>query len=173
MSKALELSVKDVDSGKRLDIFLSENLPGKSRSFVQKLIKEGKVKVGTRIVSKNHRLVAGDKVCLDDLDLNGQEISIKPQKIDLKVVYEDDWLLIVSKKAGIVTHPSSGHTENTLVNAILYYCSRLSLLAGEVRAGIVHRLDKDTSGLIIIAKNDNVHRLLSEEFKSRRVGKTY
>lgn len=173
MSNILELVAKDTDSGKRVDIFLSENLAGKSRSFVQKLIKEGKVKVGDKAVSKNYKLIAGDKICLDDLSLNSKKVGIKPQRINLKIVYEDKSLLVISKKAGIVTHPSPGHSENTLVNAILYYCSRLSLLAGQSRAGIVHRLDKDTSGLIIIAKNEDVHRLLSEEFKSRKVSKTY
>lgn len=170
----IDLSVDSKSSGKRIDKFLTDNLEEKSRTSIQKLICKGKVKVNNKIVNKHYRVNCGDNVILEDFFYhNNSFINIKPQKIKLKVVYEDESILVISKKSGIPTHPSPGHNENTLVNALLNYTDRLSLLAGTERAGIVHRLDKDTSGLIIIAKNDNVHRQLSQQFKSREVEKTY
>ena len=170
-SNTIDLKVDVASAGQRIDKYLSNNLEEKSRSYIQKLIKQAKVKVNSQSVNKNYRLSAGDEVIVESLVF--KNLSVKPQKIGLNIVYEDEYLLVISKKAAVVVHPSPGHSEDTLVNAVLYYCNNLSSVAGDLRPGIVHRLDKDTSGLIIIAKNDNIHRQLSNQFKTRKVKKTY
>ena len=168
---AISFKVDVASARQRIDKFLSNNLEEKSRSYIQKLIKQAKVKVNNQSINKNYRLSAGDKVIVESLIF--KNLSVKPQKIRLNVVYEDEYFLVISKKAAVVVHPSPGHSENTLVNAVLYYCDSLSSTGGDLRPGIVHRLDKDTSGLIVIAKNDNIHRQLSNQFKTRKVKKTY
>ena len=169
---SISFTIDTAGAGQRVDKFLNSSLEDKSRSYIQKLIKQKKVKVNSGAVNKNYRLNDGDVVTVEKLV--SVESSVKPQKIDLNIVYEDRHILVVSKKAGMLTHPTSATNENTLVNGLLYYyCNNLSSISGEARAGIVHRLDKNTSGLLIVAKDDNVHRLLSEQFKSRKIKKTY
>lgn len=168
---SISFNIDTASTGQRIDKFLNSSLEDKSRSYIQKLIKQKKVKVNSGAVNKNYRLNDGDIVIVEKLA--SVESSVKPQKIDLNIIYEDRHILVVSKKAGMLTHPTSATNEGTLVNGLLYYCSNLSSTSGEARAGIVHRLDRDTSGLLIVAKDDNVHRLLSEQFKSRKVKKTY
>ena len=168
---SISFTIDTASAGQRIDKFLNSSLEDKSRSYIQKLIKQKKVKVNSGAVNKNYRLNDGDLVIVEKLI--SAESSVKPQKIDLNIVYEDRHILVVSKKAGMLTHPTSVTNEGTLVNGLLYYCNNLSSISGEERTGIVHRLDKDTSGLLIVAKNDNVHRLLSEQFKLRKIKKTY
>ncbi|MES0342440.1 MAG: RluA family pseudouridine synthase, partial [Candidatus Humimicrobiaceae bacterium] len=157
----------------RIDKFLSKNLEDVSRSRIQKLITEGKVLVNGARVSKHHRLVCGQEISIEDLSSINTSSNITAEEIDLKIVYEDKSILVISKEAGMLTHPAPGNENHTLVNALMYHCKNLSKLSGEERAGIVHRLDKDTSGLLITAKDENVHHRLSEMFAERKVKKTY
>jgi 23S rRNA pseudouridine1911/1915/1917 synthase len=124
-------------------------------------------------VSKNHRLVCGQEISIEDLSSINTSSNITAEEIDLKIIYEDKSILVISKDAGMLTHPAPGNENHTLVNALMYHCKNLSKLSGEERAGIVHRLDKDTSGLLITAKDENVHHRLSEMFAERKVKKTY
>jgi len=177
------LSTKEADShlfkidpelsGERIDKFLSKNLEDVSRSRIQKLIIEGKVLVDGARVSKHHRLVCGQEISIEDLSSMNTSPNITAEEIDLKIVYEDKSILVISKESGMLTHPAPGNEKHTLVNALMYHCKNLSKLSGEERAGIVHRLDKDTSGLLIAAKDENVHHRLSEMFAERKVKKTY
>lgn len=160
-------------AGQRIDKFLSENLKDISRSRIQKLIGGGKVLVAGSPVSKHYRLSEGDVIELTGLSRAMKPPGADPEDIDLDIIYEDDHIIIVSKEAGMVTHPAYGNNSHTLVNALLYHCRDLSRLSGEERAGIVHRLDKDTSGLLIAAKNETVHYKLSMMFKDRLIKKTY
>jgi len=177
------LSKKDADgrtfladpaqAGQRVDKFLSENLRHISRSRIQKLIGEEKVLVNGSAVSKHHRLSQGDSIEVSGLDEAAGQAHIDPEAIDLNIIHEDENIAVISKEAGMVTHPASGNNSHTLVNALLYHFKDLSRLSGEERAGIVHRLDKDTSGLLVAAKNEKVHYLLSDMFKERTIKKTY
>lgn len=160
-------------SGERIDKFLSRNLADVSRSRIQKLITEGKVLVNGARVSKHHKLACGQEISIEDLSSINTSPNITAEEIDLKIVYEDKSILVISKEAGMLTHPAPGNEKHTLVNALMYHCKNLSKLSGEERAGIVHRLDKDTSGLLIAAKDENVHHRLSEMFADRKVKKTY
>ncbi len=160
-------------SGERIDKFLSRNLEDISRSRIQKLITEGRVLVNGARVSKHHKLACGQEISIEDLSSINTGPDIVAEEIDLKIVYEDKSILVISKEAGMLTHPAPGNEKHTLVNALMYHCKNLSKLSGEERAGIVHRLDKDTSGLLIAAKDENVHHRLSEMFADRKVKKTY
>ena len=160
-------------SGERIDKFLSKNLEDVSRSRIQKLIIEGKVLVDGARVSKHHKLVCGQEISIEDLSSMNTAPNIVAEEIDLKIVYEDKSILVISKESGMLTHPAPGNEKHTLVNALMYHCKNLSKLSGEERAGIVHRLDKHTSGLLIAAKDENVHHKLSEMFAERKVKKTY
>lgn len=156
--------------GQRLDVFVTENYSGFSRSRAQKLIDAGCVTVNGEKVKPGHRLEAGDSVNLSipEPDTPG----LAAQQIPLAILYEDEDLIIVDKPAGLAVHPGAGHPDGTLVNALLGYCPDIS--GGDMaRPGIVHRLDKDTSGLIIIAKNPASHHYLADQFKNREVSKTY
>ena len=161
------------DAGQRIDRFLSDNLIDVSRSRIQKLIIGGKVLVRGKCVSKHYRLLGGDMIDICGLSTESGQADIEPEAIDLKIIYEDPHMLIISKEAGMLVHPASGNNEHTLVNALLYHCRDLSRLSGDDRAGIVHRLDRDTSGLLIVAKSESVHTKLSDMFKNRTIKKTY
>ena len=160
-------------SGERIDKFLSKNLKDVSRSRIQKLITEGKVLVNGAQVTKHHKTQSGEEIKIEDLSSINNNPNIIAEKIDLNIVYEDKSILIISKEAGMLTHPAPGNENHTLVNALMYHCKNLSKLSGEERAGIVHRLDKDTSGLLIVAKDENVHHRLSTMFSDRTIKKTY
>ncbi len=151
----------------RLDQFLQEKLEI-SRSKVQKLIKDGQVLVNDKSVNSSYSVKIDDVIEVDS-ELNF-EISVEPEDISLDIVYEDDDLLVVNKKSGMVTHPAPGNYSGTLVNALLY---RFNLSSDKIRPGIVHRLDKDTSGLMLVAKNDFTHEKLSDMIKNRSVKRTY
>lgn len=152
----------------RIDNYLKEEL-SLSRSKIQKLVKDGLVKVNGKIVSNNYLIKENDLIIiLDDLDYH---VSVKAEDIDLDIVYEDDDLLVVNKASGMVVHPAPGHYSGTLVNALLY---RFQLSSGqEGRPGIVHRLDKDTSGVMLVAKNDKTHEALSNMIANKEVERHY
>ena len=155
---------------KRIDAYLSEILK-ESRTKIQELIKSENIKVNSMKTKASYKLEKGDEVYINIPD--AKQVDIIAQDIDIEIVYEDKYLLIVNKKSGMVVHPSKGHEQNTLVNALLYKVGDLSGINGEIRPGIVHRLDKDTSGLIIIAKDDKTHNLLTEMFKNKEIKKIY
>lgn len=156
----------------RIDRYLTEMLPEQSRSFFQKLIRDGFVIVNRIIVKVNYRLKTGDVIEIDIPDAVPTEIV--PENIPLDILYEDDDLLIVNKPKGMVVHPAVGHSTGTLVNAIMYHCQgNLSGINGEIRPGIVHRIDKDTTGSLIICKNDEAHRNIAEQIKEHSVTRRY
>ena len=155
------------ESNIRLDIYLANKLDI-SRSKIQKLIKQEKIKVNNKIVSNSYLVEENDEIIVDDeLDFT---IHVKAQNIPLDIVYENDDLLIINKASGMVVHPAPGNYENTLVNALL---GKYELSNNDIRPGIVHRLDKDTSGLMLVAKNDETHEKLSEMIKEKSVKRTY
>jgi len=163
-----------VDSGRRtlrLDVFLSESQNEFSRSRLKKLIEQGHALVNDSPAQAKYKLKTGDKIILSIPASSASKI--KAESIPLKIIYEDKALLAIDKPAGMVVHPAPGHARGTLVNALLNYCSDLSGIGGVERPGIIHRLDKDTSGVVLVAKNETAHRALSRQFKSRLIKKTY
>ena len=159
-------------AGQRIDKALSVCLPDVSRAFVQKLLEQGQVLSGGKAVPKNYKVHAGETLCV--LQSEPREIDIQPQDIPLDVRYEDSDLLVVNKPRGMVVHPAPGNPDGTLVNALLYHCrGQLSGINGEIRPGIVHRIDKDTSGLLIVAKNDAAHRALAEQISAHTFRREY
>ena len=172
MSSILFTAGED-SSGVRLDVFLSENCGDLSRSFIQKLIKEGRVSIcGDPVLKTGFKLVPGNEVCVDFPEV--KETEVIPQDIPLDIIYEDDDILIINKPKGMVVHPSAGHENNTLVNALLYYCKdSLSGINGVLRPGIVHRIDKDTTGSLIVCKNDAAHASLSEQLAVHSIKRRY
>lgn len=157
--------------GTRLDIFLAEKNPGLTRSYLQKLISEGMVKINGILSKPGYHLKLGDEIVLD---VPGpRELEVAPQPIPLDIYLEDSDVAVINKPRGMVTHPSHGNYMDTLVNALLYHCRDLSGINGVLRPGIVHRLDKDTSGLLMVAKNDIAHRELARQLKERLVTRRY
>ena len=157
---------------KRIDAYLSEKLEDTSRVAIQRLVTNGKVLVNGKTVKASYKVQAGDKIEVEEEV--PVEISLKAQNIPLDIIYEDKDIIVVNKPKGMVVHPANGNPDGTLVNAIMAICKdSLSGIGGEIRPGIVHRLDKDTSGIIIIAKNDKAHINLSEQIKEHTVKKTY
>lgn len=168
----MTLTVTTEDAGKRLDAFAAERAPGLSRSAAARLIGEGRVTVNGGGADKNCRLAAGDRV--DVTIPEAAETAVAPQDIPLDVVYEDEDVIVVNKPVGMVVHPAPGHPGGTLVNALLHHCGdSLSGIGGEKRPGIVHRIDRDTSGLIIAAKNDAAHLALSAQLADHTLARTY
>lgn len=168
-----ELRLTAPTSGDRLDKFISEQSNGDiTRSGAVKLIESGSCLVNGRAEGKNYKLKAGDEVMV--VIPEPEEIDILPEKIPLDIVYEDEYLLVVNKPKGMVVHPAPGHYSGTLVNALMYHCKdSLSGINGEIRPGIVHRIDKDTSGLLIVAKNDIAHNGLAEQIKKHSFTREY
>lgn len=167
-----QLRFDQVTPGQRLDKWLAERLPDHSRTEIQRWIREGLVRVNGRASKPGYKLEPGDVVEVDVPAPVPYE-EVKPEPIPLNILYEDDDLLVIDKPAGMVVHPAPGHTSGTLVNAILYHCPDLRGVGGVERPGIVHRLDKDTSGLILVAKHDRAHRELQRQFKEREIEKAY
>jgi 23S rRNA pseudouridine1911/1915/1917 synthase len=172
MTQPLIVVVTEASHGQRIDRALAAALPERSRSEIQRWIKEGRVRVGGDSAKASLKLAAGDAVEVD-LPAAAQPTELEPENIDLHIVYEDDDLLVIDKPAGLVVHPAPGHSGGTLVNAVLHHCPEIAGVGGERRPGIVHRLDKDTSGLIVVAKHDTAHRNLQAQFKARTVFKEY
>ena len=164
--------IDENDEGKRLDSFLAEVTPDLSRSKIQNLIKTGAVKINTDAKKPSYSLKDGDKI---EFELpENEKITIEPQNIPLEIVYEDENMLVVNKPSGMLTHPTALERENTLVNALLYkYGENLSDINGEFRRGILHRLDRNTSGLLMIAKNNKAHECLANQIKTHKLTKKY
>lgn len=158
-------------AGLRLDRFLAGALTQFSRSRIQQLIRAGSVKRNGEKARPRDVIRTGDHVDLTEPPL--EKIDNQPEDIALDVLFEDQDLIVINKPAGMVVHPGAGHPEHTLVNALLHHCPNLSGIGGKERPGIVHRLDKDTSGCLVVAKNDETHRHLSEQFAARTVDKIY
>ncbi len=166
-----ELTASTEHAGVRLDAFLSAD-GALTRSQAARLIAEGRVRVNGKPAAKSARLSGGETVTVDVPQL--RETALPPQNIPLDVVYEDDDVIVVNKPTGLVVHPAPGHPDGTLVNALLHHCGdSLSGIGGEKRPGIVHRIDRDTSGLIIAAKNDAAHLALSAQLKDHSLSRTY
>lgn len=166
------INVKAEESGERIDALLSRNLEGFSRSQIQKLLEQGAVTLDGKALKKNFRCTAGESY--DILLPDTAELPLEPQDIPLEIVYEDGDLIVVNKQRGLVVHPAPGHPDGTLVNALLYHCGdSLSGIGGQRRPGIVHRIDKDTSGLIIAAKNDFAHQGLSAQLSDHSLCREY
>lgn len=166
----IETSPEDI--GKRLDAFLSENIEEVTRNYLQTLIEDGQVTVqGKKKVKAGQKLKGNEiiKVVIPE----PEELNVEAENIPIDIVYEDKYLLVINKSADMVVHPAPGNYSGTLVNAILYHIKDLSSINGVIRPGIVHRLDKDTSGLIVIAKNDEAHVKLVDSFKNKTIKKTY
>ncbi|HEY7790297.1 MAG TPA: RluA family pseudouridine synthase [Vicinamibacterales bacterium] len=157
--------------GLRLDRFLADAIPGLSRARIQQLIKDGQVTLGGKTVRASQSVRAGEEIAVSVPE--AVEPAAKPEPIPLDILYEDEDLLVVNKPAGLVVHPAPGHADGTLVNALLYHVRDLSGIGGERRPGIVHRLDRGTSGLMIVAKNDAAHEELARQFQDREIEKEY
>ena len=156
-------------SGERIDKTLSDLCSDFTRSHIQHIIDDGEVKVNGKPVSKSFRVSIGDEISFSMPEL--KTIEAKPENIPLDIIYEDDDLLVVNKPRGMVVHPAAGNYDGTLVNALLYHCgSSLSGINGVIRPGIVHRIDKNTSGLLIVAKNDFAHEKLAAQIKAIQSG---
>ncbi len=158
------------DAGTRADVFLAAKL-GVSRSNMQKLLEDGRVKRGEKIIKANYKVRAGEMFVVDIPE--PEPIEAVPEKIPLDIIYEDDDVVVLNKARGMVVHPAPGNYTGTLVNALLYHCSNLSGINSAIRPGIVHRLDKDTSGIMIVAKNDAAHISLSQQIQSKTAVRTY
>ncbi len=170
--ESLSFEVQEEHEGLRLDQFLAKVYPDFSRSYHQRLIEEGYVYLDGKILDKpSKRLKVGQRVEL--LVPEPEPLEVLPENIPLDIIYEDDHILVLIKPCGLVVHPSPGYTSGTLVNALLYHVKNLSSIGGVERPGIVHRLDKNTMGLMVVAKTDIAHRGLSEQFKERKVEKFY
>ena len=163
--------VSDI-SGERIDKFLCANLDGLSRSYIQKLLKDGNITVGGQKVNANYKLSASDEITV--LIPQPETLDILPEDIPLDILYEDDDILIVNKPKGMVVHPSPGHYSHTLVNAIMYHCKgNLSGINGVIRPGIVHRIDMNTTGSLLICKNDNAHQIMADQLKEHAITRKY
>ena len=159
-------------AGERADAFLARSVPGLTRSAAQRLLEEGAVTLEGRPVKKNYKTAPGDQ--LEAVLPDPEPVAILPQDIPLDVVYEDGDVIVVNKPVGLVVHPAPGHPDGTLVNALLYHCGNtLSGINGELRPGIVHRIDRDTSGLIIAAKNDRAHLALAAQLQDHSLARVY
>jgi 23S rRNA pseudouridine1911/1915/1917 synthase len=165
-------TVTDNERGQRLDRFLQTQMPERSRAFLQKLIEDRQVLVNGQPTKASYKVRAGDVVAVEIPP--PRPLETQPEAIALDALYEDDDLIVVNKPAGMVVHPAAGNYEHTLVNALLHHCrGRLAGIGGVERPGIVHRLDKGTTGCIVVAKNDAAHCSLVEQFKARKVRKVY
>jgi 23S rRNA pseudouridine1911/1915/1917 synthase len=157
--------------GARLDRWLAAHLPAHSRAEIQRWIGDGRVTIGGSLQKASHKVATGESVQI--VVPAAEAYEVEPEPIPLRIVYENPDLLVIDKPAGMVVHPAAGHWHGTLVNAVLYHCPDLEGIGGVHRPGIVHRLDKDTSGLIVVAKNDRAHRDLQAQFRGREVRKQY
>ena len=167
-----QFTIEHSQPGARLDVFLREKFPAASRGAMQRLIEQGCVRVNGKAVKPTHTPRAGETVEITWPEARPAEA--RPEDIPLDILFEDESLLVLHKPAGLVVHPAAGHEEHTLVNALLHHCrGSLSGIGGVARPGIVHRLDKETSGCLVVAKNDETHLALAEQFAGRTVEKIY
>ncbi|MBC7074816.1 MAG: RluA family pseudouridine synthase [Syntrophomonadaceae bacterium] len=171
MKKTEVLLVGEEMEGERLDAFITVNIERLSRSMVKNLIGENKVLVNGEARRASYRVKEGEEVIVEVPEV--KEVNIRPEKIPLEIIYQDEDLAVVNKPKGMVVHPAHGNWSGTLVNALLYHIKDLSGINGELRPGIVHRLDKDTSGVMVVAKNDAAHRRLAEQIKDHTINREY
>ena len=164
------LIITENEAGQRADVALAAMLE-LTRSNMQKLLDEGRAVKGTKVIKSNYKLKLGDEIVVTLPE--PQPLDVQPENIPLDIIYEDEDVVVVNKARGMVVHPAAGNYSGTLVNALLYHCKNLSGLNGVIRPGIVHRLDKDTSGIMICAKNDAAHVSLSEQIQSKSAQRTY
>ncbi|MBB6216966.1 23S rRNA pseudouridine1911/1915/1917 synthase [Anaerosolibacter carboniphilus] len=164
--------VDDIDEGQRLDVYIANQLEHLSRSFIQKLIEQGNIQInGSKETVKKYKVLENDEI---EVEIPEPELlKVEPEDIPIDIVYEDEDVVIVNKPQGMVVHPAPGNYHGTLVNALLYQCKNLSSINGVIRPGIVHRIDKDTSGLLMVAKNDRAHRSLAEQLKEHSINRVY
>ena len=160
------------DQQMRLDKYLAEQFPEQTRSYLQKLIKDGEVTVNGKNVKTGYQLSKGDEVSVNIPE--PKELDVEPQKMDLDIVYEDEDVILINKPKGMVVHPAPGHTTDTLVNGLLYHCKdNLSGINGVARPGIVHRIDRDTTGILIVCKNDMSHNSIAAQLKEHSINRRY
>lgn len=169
--KKVELIATDDDVGIRLDTFLTSNLKNHSRTRIQHLINQGNASVSGQITKPNYKIKAGEKITLQLPEED--KIIIEPEKIKLDIIHEDKDIIVINKPQGMLVHPHTGEFTGTLVNALLYYSRELSTIGGELRPGIVHRIDRNTSGLLVAAKNDIAHLKLAKQLKSKTMSRIY
>lgn len=169
--EAKRFKVEELDANIRIDKYLSDQAEELSRSRIQSLIDDELILVNGKKTKSNYKLKNNDVI--DILENEDKELEAKPEKMDLDIVYEDSDVIVLNKPKGIVVHPAPGSTSGTLVNGLLYHCTDLSGINGVLRPGIVHRIDKDTTGLLIVAKNDKAHVSLSEQLQCKSVSRKY
>jgi 23S rRNA pseudouridine1911/1915/1917 synthase len=164
--------IDEIDEDTRLDLYLSKQLEDMSRSYIQKLIEKGNVKINNQeIKTKKYKVIENDEIIIEIPQ--PEVLKIESENIPIEMVYEDDDLLVVNKPQGMVVHPAPGNYHGTLVNALMYHCKNLSSINGVIRPGIVHRIDKDTSGLLMVAKSDQAHKSLAEQLKEHSINRRY
>lgn len=163
--------VIEEDSNIRLDLYLAQSIGTSSRSFLQKNIKSGNVKVNGKIKKSSYLVMEDDEIVVEISE--PIELDILAENIPLEIIYEDEDVIVVNKPKGMVVHPAPGNYTGTLVNALMYHCTNLSTINGIKRPGIVHRIDKDTTGILVVAKNDKAHNSLSEQFKDHSITREY
>ena len=167
-----EFKVKKEDENKRIDAYLSNQSRDFSRTAIQRFIEEKKILVNGEKIKSSYKVQENDKITMEEEQ--AQDISLKAQDIPIEIIYEDKDIIVVNKPKGLVVHPANGNPDGTLVNALMAICKdSLSGIGGKIRPGIVHRLDKDTSGILVVAKNDKAHINMSEQIKNHEVEKTY
>jgi len=165
----MKIVITSEESEQRLDNYLT-NVLNTSRSNISKHIKDGTIKVNNKIVKSGYSLKEGDII---EYELWNETTLVEPENIPLDIYYEDEYIIVVNKPSGMVVHPGNGNVSKTLVNALMYHTKNLSDINGEDRPGIVHRIDKDTSGLLLVSKTNEAHRILSEDFKDKRIKRKY
>ncbi len=164
-------TINCTESGLRLDVYLAKELENHTRAYIKTLVDDNRIMVNGKVVKAGFKLRCGDKIEIDFPEIT--TISTEPEDIPLNIVYEDSDLLVINKQAGLVVHPCSTTKSGTLVNALMYHIKDLSTINGVLRPGIVHRLDKDTAGLMLVAKNDNSHKFLQSQLKDKTLNREY
>ena len=164
-------NIDTCDKGTRIDKFLSEKFEGKSRSYIQGLIEEESILVNNKKVKSNYKLKENDEIKV--FMKEPKELEVEAENIPIDIIYEDSDVIVVNKAKGMVVHPAPGNYNGTLVNALLYHCTDLSSINGVIRPGIVHRIDKDTSGILVVAKNDNAHQKLADQFNDHSIKREF
>ncbi|MFA5289778.1 MAG: RluA family pseudouridine synthase, partial [Candidatus Izemoplasmatales bacterium] len=171
MNETREFVITEVDCLMRLDQFLATQMEEYSRTIIQKMIGMNEIEVNHHPVKASYRLKLNDLVTVGELPIT--ELDIVGEDIPLDIVYEDDWVLVVDKPSGMVVHPAPGHPNHTLVNALIYHFQALKNIQDSLRPGIVHRIDKDTSGLLMVAKTDRAHQILQDELRAKTTKREY
>lgn len=172
IKETITICANENDKGKRLDAFLSEVIEDATRSYIQKIIDNGNVQIKDKKITKSGNKLKGNETVIVNIP-EDEILDVTPQDIPLNIIYEDKDIVVINKAPGMVVHPAHGNYTGTLVNALLYHIKDLSTINGVIRPGIVHRLDKDTSGVIVVAKHDEAHTTLSDMFKEKTLEKTY